>query len=141
MDRAVRNPGRRVAPPPAGAASGGARVARRVSRRRPHAVRRIPLRPEPVGSPARHGLLWFAGARRALPSGAVSWDPPRSGARRGGVTPRQGFVHASGFSASAETCGGSSADATSASVTPSRICRTLARTAIHSGSSDRAGPV
>lgn len=52
----------------------------------------------------------------------------------------QGFVQASGSSARLRTSSGSLAAATWARVTSPRTFRTLARTAIHSGSSDSAGP-
>lgn len=53
----------------------------------------------------------------------------------------QGFVHASGSSARLSTSSGSLAAATWARVTSPRILRTLARTAIHRGSRDSAGPM
>lgn len=58
-----------------------------------------------------------------------------------GVSGVYGFTQALGALVNADTSAGSWADATSASDTPSRISRTLDRSAIHKGSSDSAGPV
>ena len=65
---------------------------------------------------------------------------PSGGAPRWALLP-QGFSHAAGSAASRCTGSGSASPAMSAMVTPSRILRTLARRAIHSGSSGCAEPV
>lgn len=99
--------------------------------RRPHLIPSFPtwlvgILAEPDTSPKRLTAWWTPLSRNAR---KCRWG-------RG-----QGLVQDPGVSASADTPEGRSEDATSARLTPSRISRTLARSAIHRGSSDWAGPV